>query len=220
MKKIVIFDLDGTLLDSITDIAESMNEVLKKNNLPTHTIEAYKYKIGKGIDNLVIAALPETTNPDEFPVYFEQMREIYGKRSMLKTRPYDGIIEMLRILKKEKLKLAILSNKPHKYTKEVVEKLISEIKFDCVFGSRDNVPIKPDAQAVFEILDMFKLKPTEAIFVGDTAIDMQTANNAEIESVGVAWGFRTVAELVQADATHIIYKPKELIDCIYDNFQD
>ncbi len=220
MKKIVIFDLDGTLLDSITDIAESMNEVLKNNNLPTHSLEAYKYKIGKGIENLVIAALPETIAPEQYSLYFEQMNEIYGKRSMLKTRPYDGIVEMLRILKKEKLKLAILSNKPHKYTKEVVEKLLPEIKFDCIFGSRDNVPIKPNPQAVFEVLEILNAKPTEAIFVGDTAIDMQTANNAEVESVGVAWGFRTVNELIQADATHIIYKPKELIDCIYNDFED
>jgi len=220
MKKIVIFDLDGTLLDSITDIAESMNEVLEKNNLPTHSVEAYKYKIGRGIDNLVIAALPESVNEQEYPTYFEQMRQVYGKRSMLKTRPYNGIVEMLRALKKEKLKLAILSNKPHKYTKEVVDKLLSEIKFDCVFGSREGVPIKPDPQAVFEILDMFNMKPIDALFVGDTAIDMQTANNAEIESVGVAWGFRTVSELIKADATQIIHKPKELVDYIFSDFED
>lgn len=216
MKKLIIFDLDGTLLDSLVDIAESMDEVLTKNQFPTHTIEAYKYKIGRGIENLVIASLPESIDKEDYPKYIKQMREVYGKRWMLKTKPYNGILEVLQKLKAQKIKLAILSNKPQIYTDLVVKELLGDIKFDSILGSRENVPIKPAPDAVFEILKALKINGLDTIFVGDTSIDMQTATNAEIESIGVAWGFRPVSELIAADATHIIYTPNELIDLILD----
>lgn len=214
MVQAVIFDLDGTLLNSITDIAESMNEVLEKYNFPTHSIEAYKQIIGRGIDNLVIDSLPNSVTQQQYEKYFTEMREVYGKRWMLKTRPYSGINEMLGNLKKNKIKTAVLSNKPQKYTELAVNELLSNHKFDLVFGARENIPIKPHPQAANEILENLAVKPENALFVGDTSIDMKTAENAGIKSVGVSWGFRKIEELKNAGAKYIILKPEELSEFI------
>ncbi len=214
MKKAVIFDLDGTLLNSIIDIAESMNEVLEKNNFPTHTIDEYKFLIGKGIDNLAIDSLPNKVPKVDYPKYCKQIREVYDKRWMLKTKPYDGIIELLNELTKRKVKIAILSNKPQNYTELVVKHLLPDWKFDCVLGAREGVPIKPNPQAVIEIIEKFGLMPADFLYVGDTNIDMQTANAAKLTAVGVSWGFRPVKELLAANANYIIDKPMELLNLL------
>lgn len=212
MKKIVVFDLDGTLLNSIIDIAESMNEVLERNNFPTHTIEEYKFIIGKGIDNLAIDSLPQTVPESDYPKYCSEIREIYGKRWMLKTKPYKGVKKLLDKLVQQEIKIAILSNKPQKYTELAVHHLLPEWKFDCIFGAREGVPIKPNPQALNEIMDLFKVNSEDCLFVGDTNIDMQTAHAAGVESVGVLWGFRPEKELKEANASHLINTPLALLN--------
>lgn len=214
MKKAVIFDLDGTLLNSIIDIAESMNEVLEKNNFPTHTIDEYKFIIGKGIDNLAIDSLPNNVSKVDYPKYCAEIREVYDKRWMLKTKPYDGIKELLNELTVKKIKIAILSNKPQNYTELVVKHLLPAWEFDCVLGSREGVPIKPNPQAVIEIIEKFDLVPADFLYVGDTNIDMQTANAANLTAIGVSWGFRPVKELLAANANYIIDKPMDLLNLL------
>jgi len=214
MKKLAIFDLDGTLLNSIIDIAESMNEVLSNNNYPLHSIEEYKNIIGRGIDNLVIDSLPKGITKENLAQYIDQMKDIYGKRWMLKTEPYDGIPEMLDTLVAEGIIIAILSNKPQQYTELAVKHLLPHWQFAVVFGSRENVPIKPDPQAVHEILELLSIDKSEALFIGDTKIDIQTASASGVESVGVSWGFREVEELKKANADYIIHSPKEFTDLL------
>lgn len=214
MKKAVIFDLDGTLLNSIIDIAESMNKVLENHNFPTHSIDEYKFIIGNGIDNLAIDSLPKSVPKSDYPKYCTEIREVYGERWMLKTKAYNGIKELLDNLTSRNIKIAILSNKPQEYTELAVQHLLPEWKFDCVFGAREGIPIKPNPQAVIEIIEMFDFEVTDFLFVGDTNIDMQTANAANVESVGVSWGFRPVKELLDAKATYIINEPNELLKYI------
>ena len=212
--QLLIFDLDGTLLNSIVDIAESMNEVLEKNNFPTHTVEEYKFIIGKGIENLAIDSLPKDIPAKDYPKYFEQIREVYGARWMLKTRPYDGVSALLDNVVNRDVRSAILSNKPQKYTELAVKHLLPRWKFDCIFGDREGVPIKPNPQAVIEIVELLNLPADEFLYVGDTNIDMQTANAAGLTAVGVSWGFRPVAELLAAKANCIIDEPSELLKYI------
>ena len=133
---------------------------------------------------------------------------------MLKTKPYEGIAEMLNKLIEKGIKIAILSNKPQNYTELVVKHLLPAWEFDCVLGSREGVPIKPNPQAVIEIIEKFDLVPADFLYVGDTNIDMQTANAANLTAIGVSWGFRPVKELLAANANYIIDKPMDLLNLL------
>jgi phosphoglycolate phosphatase len=212
--KAVIFDLDGTLLNSLIDIADSVNFVLKKHNLPVHELEDYKMMIGNGIEKLVERALPKEISKSEFDNYLTEIKTVYKKNQIAKTKPYDGIIEMLKELEKNKISLNILSNKPIEFTIMVVKHFFSDIKFDNVLGARPNIPIKPNPHAVFEIIENLKLQKEDVLYVGDTGTDIQTANAAELNSVGVLWGFRGLEELMENEAEFIINKPQELNNII------
>ncbi len=212
--KAVIFDLDGTLLNSLTDIAESVNLILNKHNLPEHPISAYNYFVGYGIEKLVENALPKDFNSDNFSSFLTDVKVEYKKRQILKTKPYDGIIEMLKEFNKRKISISILSNKPDEFTKLVVNHFFADIKFDFILGSRTDVPRKPNPQAVYEIIDELNIPKEKFYFVGDTATDMQTSVNAEIQGIGVSWGFREVAELKSSGAKFIINEPNEIFGVI------
>jgi len=213
MKKAVIFDLDGTLLDTLTDIMESVNIVLKRYNFPTHDLDAYKYFIGSGISVLTQKAFPDYISEREFAVYLSEVMREYEARQTLRTKPYDGIMEMLERLNKDGVKIAILSNKPDEFAKPTVAHFFPNIKFEVVFGSRADVARKPAPDAVFEILDMLNLKKEDCYFVGDTSTDMRTAVNAGVDAIGVSWGFRTVDELNGAGAKCIIDTPMDIFEC-------
>lgn len=212
--KAVIFDLDGTLVNSIEDIADAMNTVLQSYNYPTHSYEIYKQFVGSGIKRLVIKALPENQCEEaQIDTVFNEMMRIYSTRCTQKTKPYDGIIDLLKQLKNQNIKLAVLSNKADQLTKKIVLALFPNY-FEAVEGLSDEAHKKPNPIKALEISKTLKLPPEDIIFVGDTAIDIQTAQNANMLAVGVSWGFRDKNELVESGAKHILNHPLELMDLL------
>lgn len=212
----VIFDLDGTLLNTIQDIADSMNIVLKQNNFPIHSINEYKYLIGKGIEQLVYQSLPKEfqSRLDIINNCTQAMIKEYSRHWDKKTKPYKGIIELLKVLKNKKIKIAVLSNKKDDFTNICVKKLLKAIEFDLIRGAMPSMPLKPDPSAALEIAIYFELNPYKIIYVGDTNIDMKTALAAKMYPVGVSWGFRPTKELLENGAKVILNKPAELLNLL------
>ncbi|MCR4435206.1 MAG: HAD family hydrolase [Clostridiales bacterium] len=208
----VIFDLDGTLLNTIQDLANSMNAVLSHFGFPTHSVQKYKYLVGMGMANLVRSALPEGSfNESGLPRYIEMFREEYGKRWDEAARPYEGIPELLDELAGRGLKMAVLSNKPDNFTQLIITKLLPSWKFDAVYGERPSVPRKPDPAGALEISRLLGIPPVEFLYLGDSGTDMDTANAAGMYAVGALWGFRDRAELVAHGAKAVIEKPEDLL---------
>jgi phosphoglycolate phosphatase len=213
--KAVLFDLDGTLLDTIDDLADSMNNVLEQLGFPTHNVDQYKYFVGDGMLNLVKRALPkDKVDEDTVNRCFMEMRNEYDMSWANKTKLYNGITELLNGLTAKNMKLAILSNKPNDFTKTVVEKYLSAWHFDAIFGERSNIPKKPHPSGAFEIAELLKLKTGDFLYLGDTNVDMKTANSAGMYAVGASWGFRTIDELIEAGAKEIIHHPVELLKLV------
>lgn len=207
----VIFDLDGTLLNSLEDIADSMNNVLKKLKLPTHDLEEYKYFVGAGMYKLVTRAVPEELRQEDFlKSCFEMMRQEYSRNWRNKTKPYEGIPELLDYLTSLNMAKAVLSNKPHDSTVIMVKELLADWDFQMVLGARPGVPKKPDPVGALEIARKLKIPPERFLYLGDTNIDMQTANAAGMYPVGVLWGFRKSDELIKSGAKALIGHPLEL----------
>jgi phosphoglycolate phosphatase len=199
--KAVIFDLDGTLLDTLEDIADATNSVLSRFGFPQPDREAYKYFIGEGIETLVRRALPKD-KLDE-PLIGQCvaiMREEYGKRWANKTHPYREIPEILDALTIRRIKMAVLSNKPDEFTKEMVTAFLPTWHFAVIQGEKLSVPKKPDPTAALGIADTLRIPPRAFLFLGDSDIDMKTALAAGMCPVGVLWGFRTAEELVASGA--------------------
>jgi len=210
--KAVIFDLDGTLLNTLLDLAVAVNLVLAANGYKTHPVEAYKYKVGRGMENLVRSALAEK-KPDQETI-LELQRQIeaeYAKCWADTTGTYAGIPGLLDGLTERNISMAILSNKPHNFMQLIVDKFFSSWHFEAVLGARKTCPKKPDPAAVREIADIFKLQMEDILYVGDTDTDMQTARNAGLLPAGVLWGFRTEKELRDNGAWHIAAEPVELL---------
>ena len=209
--KAVIFDLDGTLVNSIEDIADAMNIVLQSNNYPTHSYDAYKHFVGSGIRSLVIKALPETHCDDaQINSCFDAMMSVYSKQCTNKTKPYIGIIDLLEQLKSRGIKLSVLSNKADELTKKITLALFPDY-FEPILGLKLEALKKPNPIVAIEICKALNVQPEETIYVGDTAIDMQTANNANMLAVGVPWGFRDKTELIENGAKHVLEHPLDLI---------
>ncbi len=215
MFKAVIFDLDGTLLDTISDISDSMNATLKKFNIKEYGIEDYKYLVGKGVDEF-INKIVEINNLDfnMTDKLKNSYLEEYAKRKSIKTKPYPGIIKLLKRLNKNNVSLNILSNKPHYQVEEVVKKYLSDIEFDFVYGKKPKYPIKPNPTSIKEIIFKLNLDLKDILYVGDTNIDMKTAKNASLRSVGVLWGFRKEDELRESGASYIVRTTEELFKVI------
>ncbi|AGA69683.1 haloacid dehalogenase superfamily enzyme, subfamily IA [Desulfitobacterium dichloroeliminans LMG P-21439] len=211
----IIFDLDGTLVDSLVDLADSMNKVLANKSYPTHTLAEYQYFIGNGIRNLVRKALPDTVqNEVEITQCFDAMMEDYAQHCLDKTKPYPGIIELLEQINQREIKCAVLSNKVDDLTKKIVRELFPKQRFEEVLGSRFDIPRKPNPEGALFISDSLQIPTSELIFVGDTGVDMEVAQNAQIRSVGVTWGYRTREELVDHGAQHLIDDPLELLQLL------
>ncbi len=211
----VIFDLDGTLLNTLEDLANSMNAVLRKHGYPEHAVEEYKYMVGNGVEKLIIRALP-SEHPDEETVRmclcefdFE-----YGIRCYEHTRPYEGIVELLNKLDNMGIKVSVFSNKPQQFTKLVIEKYFGLERFSAVFGARADIPKKPDPATALEISELTGIAPSQYIYVGDSGVDMETANAAGMYAVGALWGFRKSDELMEGGARKLISKPIELIEVV------
>ncbi len=215
MYKAVIFDLDGTLLDTISDIADSVNAALRSNGYNEFTEYEYKYFVGKGIDELIRTIIKEGgIGDEEFTKLKNGYIEEYAKRHSAKTKPYEGILELLAELKANGIKTCILSNKPHFQTEEVVDKYFSQSEFDIVFGKLPEYEIKPNPESAEKIIELLGMRKEDILYVGDTNTDIQTAINAGLDSVGVLWGFRTEGELVEAGADYIARDPEDIFKLI------
>jgi phosphoglycolate phosphatase len=207
----VLFDLDGTLLDTIDDLAESMNSVLEKHGLPQHSVDAYKYFVGEGMEILVRKSIPQNACTDDFVgVLFNEMKETYRKRWNLKTKPYDGIEDVLLSIKHAGLRIGVLSNKIHDVTCETVHYFFKQVEFDTVIGHRD-FKRKPSPDAALFVARQWGVIPERILYVGDSMVDMQTATNASMVPAGVLWGFRDKKELLENGARYILDKPLDIL---------
>lgn len=209
---IVIFDLDGTLLNTIGDLAASVDYVMRSRNLPEHTDAEYRQMVGGGIKRLVERALPEHLSKDEAYVdeCVTQFRRYYVDNIDRHTVPYDGMHELLRDLQRQGVKLAVASNKFQHGTDRLVSKFFSDIDFVAIEGNREGTPLKPDPQIVTGILERTAIAKERAVMIGDSGIDIRTASAAGIDSVGVAWGFRFAEELYEAGAERVVSTVDEL----------
>ncbi|AOW10451.1 HAD family hydrolase [Flavobacterium gilvum] len=207
----VIFDLDGTLVNSLEDISDAMNIVLKNLDYPIHSYETYQYFIGSGLRNLVSKALPSTHNDDEHIDYcYQLMIEEYSGNCTRKTKAYNGIAELLEFLVSQNIKMSVFSNKSDALTKKIAADLFPGY-FEPVVGLTTEALKKPNPSEAIEISKKLGLKTNEIIFVGDSGIDMQTATNAEMFAVGVTWGYRPEEELIVNGAKKTLNTPLDLI---------
>ncbi len=214
----VIFDLDGTLLDTLRDLGEAMNAVLREQGFPEHPLEAYRYFVGEGMETLVRRTLPAgpegRKNEALVAASLKKMREEYARRWPDHSLPFPGVPELLQELENRGLPKAVFSNKPHGFTVEMTEKLLGGWSFVCVRGIADGVPRKPNPAVALEIARKMKLPPQQIVFVGDSDLDMLTAQAAGMSGVGVLWGFRDAAELLGAGAQALLTHPRELLDLL------
>jgi phosphoglycolate phosphatase len=208
----VLFDLDGTLLDTLEDLADSTNRCLAGLGLPGHPVQAYRYFVGDGLGNLALRTLPaERRDPTTVQALQELFNREYREHWADKTRPYEGIAGLLEELAARGVPMAILSNKPHAFTVDMVGHFFGSWKFAAVFGARDSHPRKPDPDAALEASTAMGLAPARVLYAGDTGTDMQTARNAGMFAVGVLWGFRPRAELEENGAQALVSRPAELL---------
>ena len=216
MIKLCIFDLDGTVLDTVHTIAYYGNYALQKNGIEPIDDEEYKYFAGNGAVNLIKRALRfrNCLTDEIFEKVFVDYNTAYNADTSYLTVPFDGIRETLDAMTSMGIRMAILSNKPHFATCGVITSLFGEGYFDCVYGQREDVPIKPNPTAVLQIMSQLGAKAEDCLYIGDTGTDMKTGKNAKLCTVGVTWGFRSKDELLQNGADRIIDEPCQLLDCI------
>ena len=211
----VIFDLDGTLLDTLDDIADAANNVLAREGFATHPVDAYRYFIGDGVRQLVARSLPEDRRDDDtIDRLREAYRHEYSRQWNVKTRPFDGVAELLNACTERGVKMAVLSNKPEDFVKLCVAEYFAAWPIDPVLGDHPDRPRKPDPTAALAIARGFGVAPASVLFVGDSAIDIETAIAAGMQAIGVPWGFRPRAELEDAGARSILTTPQDLIELI------
>ena len=210
----IIFDLDGTLLNTIEDLANACNYALTTLGYETHEVEKYKTFVGNGRYKLVERMLPEGNRSIEnIEKALDLFDSYYEKHMIDMTKPYDGIMEMLDCLINKSINIAVVSNKPHEFTTEVVKNYFGD-RFEVVYGHKKNTKEKPDPWAVLEVIDEFKVNKDECLYVGDSEIDINTAKNAGVKSVGVEWGFRGKGELESAGANYIVNKPEQILEIL------
>ncbi|RXJ84058.1 HAD family hydrolase [Arcobacter sp. CECT 8985] len=212
-KKAIIFDLDGTLIDSVLDIALCMNEVLEEFQLNTYEIDKYNYFLGGGVDFLVDNVLKNPSKELKEDV-IKRFKEVYDSAIHTNTKPYEGIYELLDELQKLDFKIAVLSNKPHKFTIGYIKKLFGNYNIVEVHGQKEDIPKKPHPEGALLIANKFNINCEDIFFVGDTKVDMQTASNANMKSIGVLWGFRDEEELKEYNADFIVKKPLDILDIV------
>ncbi|MBE6105499.1 HAD family hydrolase [Anaerovibrio lipolyticus] len=209
----VIFDLDGTLINSIDDLADSCNEMLTAYDLPNHDVEAYKYFVGNGIGKLVERALPIDKSEDRafYEKALAKFKEIYNGKVLNKTRAYSGVRELLLKLVEKDVPMAVCTNKPMDAAKTIISILFEPGTFKIVMGDRPGHPRKPDPSTCREICKEIGVEPEKVVYVGDSGVDMQTAVNAGFLPVGARWGFRKDEELLKDGAKLLLDKPTDLL---------
>jgi len=211
----IIFDLDGTLLNTLADIAESVNRTLVEYHFPAHPLDAYRFFIGNGWEMLVTRALPETHRSEKLIAEcVTKSRKVYQENWNRQTRLYEGIPELLDNLAKKKIPLSILSNKPHDFMLKCVERYLNKWRFNVLIGQTDNFPLKPDPASALEVAGQIGLPPSAFLFVGDSAEDIKTAEAAGMYSVGAAWGFRGPKELEESGCRTLAYHPLDVLSLL------
>lgn len=211
--KAVIFDLDGTLLDTIEDLTICFNAVVEKRGFPVFTVDEYKLLVGNGAENVIRNIIPKSRiTEDLVSECLSEFKAVYGAGCQIHTKPYPEIEQLLRAIEEKGIKYAVLSNKPHEATVQCIQYYFPAIPFQSVMGKKEDTLLKPDPQLTLQILKDMQVSPEESLFLGDTATDMQTAVNAGLFPVGVLWGFRSEQELVGAGAKKLISNPMELLD--------
>ena len=210
--KAIIFDLDGTLLDTIGDIVDSMNAVLKDLGCPVHSVDEYKTFIGDGLDVMVRRSLPKDVRDERtISACIEYMRKGYGQRWANTSKPFSNIPELLDRLTVMDVKVSVLSNKLDVFTKEMVQVLLGAWQFHSVVGLNNDIPMKPDPSGALEIAHKMHVEPKQCIFVGDSNIDMETAVGAGMRPVGVLWGYQDRDRLVKSGAVDLLSDPLDLL---------
>jgi phosphoglycolate phosphatase len=212
MKKLAIFDLDGTLLNTIKDLGEAVNFALDRNGFHTHSVASYPYFVGNGVRRLIERSLPEDARKKAAVVdaMLKDFKQYYNEHNTDRTVPYDGIPELLQQLNESGVKLAVASNKYQQATLKIINHFFPDIPWIAIQGQQEGVPVKPDPSIIFMILSEAKIAKQDTIYIGDSGIDMETARRACIDSVGVTWGFRPVKELKEYHANVIINKPQDI----------
>lgn len=215
MIKLIVFDLDGTLLNTIADLGNSTNYALTKLGYPTHDIISYRSKVGNGINKLFERSLPENERTEE---NISRVRyfflNFYDVHCTDKTVPYPGVPLLLQNIQEKKILIAIASNKYQKATSKLIHHFFKNIAFAEVLGQRENVKLKPDPAIVHEIMHKTNVNSNEILYVGDSGTDMQTAHNAGVHSCGVTWGFRSRSELEEFCPEHVVDTPIEILKII------
>ena len=218
MKKLAIFDLDGTLLNTIEDLGYAANHALQAHGYPTHSIASYPFFVGNGVRRLIERVLPEDARTeatlDRLLITF---KEYYNDHNTDYTKPYEGIPELLSLLSSRGVAIAVASNKYQAATEKLISHFFPTLSFIAVEGQKEGVPVKPDPSIVFEILAKAKTPKADTIYIGDSGVDMETARRACVDSVGVTWGFRPEKELVENHADTIVNSPGDIEKLVFSN---
>jgi phosphoglycolate phosphatase len=213
--KAILFDLDGTLLNTLRDIGDAVNRLLIRRHFPSHPVEAYRYLVGDGARMLIIRALPPDRQDEALiQACMEDFSMEYEKNWNITTSLYPGVSEMLDLIQSSGLKMAILSNKPHEFTRYCVDEFLSVWRFESVMGHNALIPHKPDPAGAFMIAGQLGVDPKEFLYLGDTGVDMQTASASGMFPVGALWGFRSSDELTANGAKALVNHPVEVAGLI------
>jgi len=213
--KLIIFDLDGTLLDTLQDLSDSCNAILQQYGYSIHPLSAYKKFVGNGVQKLIERALPEHARTSEIITpLLTAFKSYYEQQKISHTKPYEGIVSLLQTLKSEGYLISVASNKYHEAVIPLIKRYFPTITFDLILGHRTGHPAKPDPDIVLDTLRTLGIAKEDCWYVGDSSVDMDTANNAAVTAVGVTWGFRDENELRQHNAKHIIHVPGELLSLV------
>lgn len=213
MYSLVVFDLDGTLLNTLTDLANAGNYTLRKMGFPEHEIDNYRYFVGNGIPKLVERILPINSDNDTKKEALRKFREFYDAHKEDYTKPYDGVTEMLMKIKEKGIKTAVVTNKAHEFAEKMVKKYFGEL-IDFVYGNVEGFPQKPNPYWVLKAIQKCQVENKSVLYVGDSGVDMEVALNAEVDSCGVLWGFRDIDELKANGAKFICFDCNELLNLI------
>lgn len=211
--KAILFDLDGTLLNTLNDIGNAVNRVLSRRNFPTHAMDAYRNFVGDGIRTLIVRSLPaENQDASLIRACMDEFNREYDKTWNIETSLYPGIEDMLDLVQDRGLRLAVFSNKPHDFTQNCVDAFFPYREFEVVLGIKESIPHKPDPTGALTIARRMGVAPSSFLYLGDTGTDMQTARAAGMYPVGALWGFRSADELIENGAKAVVSHPEEVAD--------
>lgn len=213
--KVLIFDLDGTILNTLDDLTDSFNHVLTCANMPTRTLDEVRGFVGNGIHKLIERGVPSGTSPQDTEKIYTEFKKYYAVHCADKTKPYDGIPELLTTLKNNGIKLAVVSNKADFAVQSLCQQYFQGV-FDCAIGERSGVRCKPFPDTVNEVISALKAERSDVVYIGDSDVDIQTAKNAALDCISVSWGFRNTEFLQKSGAKTIVNAPNDILNIILD----